>query len=114
MSWRTFGLLIVEILKISFVLFLIGGSYYFVGLMNLYDHEKIHEKIFDTYGIENNLTINYRSLEGNVTAESYKDCNDACLTQHRFNDIINYNADLVVQTGYALFICWLVVKLFYD
>lgn len=114
MNWKRFGLIMVEIIKVMFILSLIIGSFYFVALENLYDHELIHKKIFDTYGIENNLSINYRTLGGNVTVENYEDCNDACLTQNRFNDIINYNVTTIIHTFFLLFVCGMIIKLFYD
>jgi len=93
---------------VIFILIIFTISYIF-GLSYISNHEDIHTKIFKTYGIESQTEINYW-LDGSTIPESSDKCNDSCLMQHRFNDIVGYNAALIIFTLWAIFICYIVFK----
>jgi len=71
-------------------LFLIAFLSWSVGACYISHHESIHQSIFTHYKIKSNISINYFTLSGLVTPESYEKCTGLCLHEHFLNDLVGY------------------------
>jgi hypothetical protein len=83
-------------LKKLLIIILIGMLVWSVGAKYTSSHEEIHKHIFEHYNIESNISINYLTLNGATTPNSYDNCSEMCLFSHELNDIIGYNVSLII------------------
>lgn len=105
---------VVEFLiKFFAVLILIAVFIYWFGLSGILNHEEIHQRIFSDYGFESTIEINYKTLSGVVTPLGNGNCNDFCLTQHRFNDIVFFNFTILIFNLWAIFGVYFICKLLF-
>lgn len=106
-TWRKiFGIIFMIILFISF--------YYLVGLKYLTTHESIHSRIFRDYGIDSSVEYDFLRLDGNVTPGTKVRCEDACIMQNRFNDIIGYNTNVLIFCLFSLLFIYIMYKLLFE
>lgn len=108
MRWYEF------LIKFGILVLFVGTFIYVFGLAGIMNHEKIHQKIFTTYGINSHLEMNYRTLEAKTIPESYDKCDDNCLMQHRFNDIVFYNVAILFFTLWAIFAAFFLYKILFE
>ena len=81
-------------------------------------HEKVHQNIFEDYGIESNITVYWFGKDGyagfttplNQTLAKQK-CKESCNALHTQNDIASYNMIGVYQTLFI--ICLLILLISY-
>ena len=100
--------------RILLLLFIFAILFYFVGANYITMHESIHYTIYDRYDLESNVSIDMKTLSGEVIignrTEYSEKCNDACKQLHAFNDIIGYNTMLLIINFWAMFLGWLAYK----
>lgn len=101
------------IIKLFGIIILLGSFVYLFGLAGIINHEKIHQRIFWDYGFDSTFEIDYNILKGVTTSIGEGDCNDFCLIQHRFNDIVFFNTILLFFTLWAIFIVYFISKLLF-
>ncbi len=108
--------LIEFIIKAILFAILIFSFVYILGFADIRQHEYIHKEIYEDYGINSTVEINYITLTGVTTTEGdYESCNDFCYLQHNLNEIIGYNMTILIFTLWFIFLAHVCFKLlFYD
>ena len=78
-------------------------------------HEAIHAQIFIRYGATPHVEFDPLKLYASTTVspEDALKCNDACKTQHAFNDIAGYNVAVIIICAWALFLTFIIYKFLY-
>ena len=85
-------------------------SLYAVDMAIVQSHEEAHQNILNDYGIKNHIELNYNPLSnksylGRTIADNktlYRiNCNDSCILQNNFNEIVGYNVESLI---FAIFI----------
>ena len=102
-------------IKILLLFIFFGIAVYFIILSNIIMHEEVHKQIFYRYGIESEIKIDYWPIpSGETYGFNRTNCNDSCLTQHAFNDIIHHNLvtieNLIILSLFIFFIWKIIIK----
>lgn len=66
---------------LGILLFIFGG----------YQHESVHQQIFNHYGIKSNITIDFPDL---ITTPEKGCKEESCILANNINDAISYNLDM--------------------
>ena len=85
---------------------------YSISMTYIIQHEAIHYKIFERYGVNSEIKINWLvSGEVNPNPADYIKCNDYCKLSHALNDIISYSACLLIMSAFFIFVLNLVKEM---
>ena len=90
--------------RIIFVVLLILVMYS-ISMTYIIQHEAVHYKIFERYGVHSKVTLSWL-VSGIVEpnpSEFYL-CNDYCKLSHGLNDIISYSTALIIMTAFIIYI----------
>ena len=77
-------------LNILMGIVIVAGIYFSTyNLVNY--HEKVHQAIYEEYGIESKITINKFTLTGITSTTNASLCNEYCTLAHNQNEIVGYH-----------------------
>ncbi len=103
---------------ITFVMFglLVLGSMYYINMIATITHEKTHKIIFKDYGVNSEIEIDYIMMTGTTTSINNSGrCNNenGCSMQHNLNEIVGYNAIVIMFNMWLIFINYVCFKLLF-
>jgi hypothetical protein len=81
--------------------------------VNVYMHEKVHQLIFEDYGIKSHVVyFNISSLDATTYPEgNTTNCGEMCIQAHEMNEITAYNTEgtfFMIALGIFIIICILI------
>jgi hypothetical protein len=94
------------------VIILMGVVVYFVSLGFVIQHENVHKAIYDNYGIDSEVHINYLTMSGYTITYDGDKCTGDCEMLHSYNEIVSYNVDSIMFGIYGVGFIFLLVTLF--
>ena len=102
-------------MKAPVLIFLIFLALACVSANYLVSHEAIHAKIYDRYGADPKVKLDFLTVSGvtYISAEDVGKCNDNCKTHHAFNDIIGYNTAIMITSTWGMFIVYMAYRMLY-
>lgn len=109
-----------KLVKLSFGVLCFFIIFFIVDNSHTALHEQTHARIFDSYGINSTIHINYfhvftrDNIAGYTHAENYKNkCNETCMSLNSQLEIASINTDIIMMTiilvGFLLWVYFFVV-----
>jgi hypothetical protein len=87
----------------------------FIALMFIavYQHEKIHQRIFEDYGIESHIEYFRNFPDVTTVATVYNNsCTESCFQAHEMNESIGYPMIILISVlGMGLFLIIIILEL---
>jgi hypothetical protein len=85
----------------------------------VYTHEKIHQTIFRSYGVESNIyyypfSFYKTGAIAQTISEPSNKCKDTCELAHNMNEIIGYNLSYLLDAIFFIAICYFISKNYSD
>lgn len=94
--------------KLIFVVFFIF-LIYIISMTYIIQHETIHYKIFERYGIESKITISWLvSGEVNPNPADYVKCTEICKLSQALVDIVSYSIALLIMSAFFIYSLYLI------
>jgi hypothetical protein len=80
-------------------------------------HEKIHQVIFENYGIESNVKYNWNIFSGKdwvgmtIPINSSSNCTELCVLAQEQNEIVGYYSTIIVSLIFAIIIIYYITQM---